>query len=59
MPFWANSFAASSGIVMSGSASTQATRASSYGASFPPPGERPCRPGSSDPVPPASRQHWR
>jgi hypothetical protein len=50
MPFSANSLAASSGMVMSGSASTHPTRASRCDASLPPPGGRPCRPGSTDPV---------
>ena len=48
--FSASSFAASSGIVMSGSASIHPSRAVRYGASLPPPGGRPCRAGSADPV---------
>ena len=48
--FSAFSLAASSGIVMSGSASTHSSRAVRCGASLPPPGGRPCRAGSADPV---------
>jgi hypothetical protein len=50
MPFSASSLAASSGMVMSGSASTHPIRASRWGASLPPPGGRPCRSGSTEPV---------
>jgi hypothetical protein len=42
--------AASSGIVMSGSASTHLSRSARCGASLPPPGGRPCRAGSAEPV---------
>ena len=48
--FSAFSLAASSGIVISGSALTHSSRALRYGDSLPPPGGRPCRAGSADPV---------
>jgi hypothetical protein len=48
--FSAFNFAASSGIVISGSASIHSSRADRCGASLPPPGGRPCRAGRAEPV---------
>lgn len=49
-PCSVTSLAANSGMVMSPFSSTQRTRVAAYGASFPPPGGRPCREGATEPV---------
>jgi hypothetical protein len=48
--FSAFNLAASSGIVMSGVVAIHSSRAATYDASLPPPGGRPCRAGSVEPV---------